>query len=172
MKINLSEFEFVTCTADNIDEILTLQEEVIASLDDPAILRRNTKQMFCDCVTAPNFTVGVRYGGKLVGLGILYYPVSAEEDLSHLLNGVNIEGKKSANYKLCMVEKDYRGNGLQVKLGQILSEQAKKSGVELLCATVSPDNEYSRNNMLKLGFEINNRVAKYGGIRDLFFKFI
>ena len=172
MKIDLAKFDYTQCSLDNVDEILALQEEVIASLDDPAILRRNTKQMFCDCVQSPNFTVGVRYGGKLVGLGILYVPQSEEEDLSHLLKGVDINGKKSANYKLCMVAKDYRGNGLQVKLGQILGERAKALGVELLCATVSPDNEYSRNNMLKLGFEINDRVAKYGGIRDLFFKFV
>ena len=99
-------------------------------------------------------------------------PTSMGEDLSHLLVNVEIQNKKTANYKLCMVEKDFRGNGLQVELGKILEEKAKEKGIELLCATVSPDNVYSRNNMLRLGYTLNTTLPKYGSIRDLFYKFI
>ena len=172
MKIDLSQLTFRACNDENIDEILDLQDRVIASLPDKSLLRKNTVEMFGECVTAPNYSVGVWHEKTLVGIGILYFAKDETEDLSQLLIGVENSTVKSANYKLCMVDKNYRGNGLQVRLGKMLEDRAKECGVKLLCSTVSPDNEYSRNNMLKLGYTINSRHEKYGSVRDLFYKFI
>ena len=172
MKIKLDELKFVEFKLNNLNEILQLQDEVILSLENPLLLRKNTPEMFVDCLTPPNYTIGVKSGDKLIALGVLYLPKDNEEDLSHLLIGVDLTGKKSANYKLCMVAKDYRGNGLQVALGKMLEDKAKEYGINLLCATVSPDNFYSRNNMLKLGYTFNTTLPKYNGVRDIFYKFI
>ena len=172
MKLPLTEFEFKTLSLENVPEILDLQDRVIASLTDPTQLRKNTVEMFTECVTAPNLTIGVYHGNLLIALGVLYYPTGLEEDLSHLLQGVDINGKKSAKYKLIMVDKEYRGNGLQCALGKRFEAHAKATGVTLLCATVSPDNKYSENNMLKLGYTLNATLPKYGSIRNLFYKFI
>ena len=172
MKIELSKFQFTTLKDENVPEILSLQDNVIASLNDPDILRKNTEEMFHECVRSPHFSIGVRYDGKLIGVGILYIPSSEQEDLSHLLVGVETTNKKSANYKLCMVDKEYRGNGLQYALGVMLENKAKELGVELLCATVSPNNAYSENNMLKLGYTLNTTLPKYGTIRNIFYKLI
>ena len=51
-------------------------------------------------------------------------------------------------------------------------EKAKNLGVELLCATVSPNNAYSENNMLKLGYTLNTTLPKYGSLRNIFYKLI
>lgn len=172
MKIPSTDFEFSVCTENNIHEILELQDSVINSLPNPALLRKNTEQMFLDCTVSPNISIGVRYNGKLVGIGILYVPTSLEEDLSHLLINVDTSNKKSANYKLCMVDKDYRGNHLQYTLGELLEKKAKEQGIDIICATISPDNAYSRNNMIKLGYTFNTTLPKYGSIRDIFYKII
>ena len=172
MKIDLKQLNFRECNEQNIDEILHLQDRVIASLPDKSLLRKNTVEMFCECVKSPNYSVGVWHEDTLVGIAILYYPADESEDLSHLLVSAVDTTVKSANYKLCMVDKNYRGNGLQVFLGEMLESRAKETGVKMLCATVSPDNEYSRNNMLKLGFSIDSRHEKYGSIRDVFYKII
>ena len=172
MKIDLDKLSFYECGKNDLEDILRLQEEVIASLMDKNLLRRNTEQMFIECLQNPNYTVGVRHEGRLVALSILYFPKDENEDLTHLLSGVEYNGIKSANLKLCMVAKDYRGNGLQVYLGKMLERRAKEQGVELLCSTVSPDNEYSQNNLRKLGYAVNSRHKKYGSIRDLFCKYI
>lgn len=170
MKIQPEEFEFKILTDKNVNEILALQERVISTLTNPDLLRRNTEQMFFECVKEPNYSIGTYHNGTLIGIGVLYYPTTLEEDLAHLLKGVDIKDKKSANYKLCMVDKNYRGNGLQVALGKMLEDKAKKDGINLLCATVSPDNFYSEQNMLKLGYKINTTLPKYGSIRNIFYK--
>lgn len=172
MKILPEEFEFRILKDKNVGEILALQDRVIATLDNPDLLRKNTEQMFFECVNEPNYSIGAFYNGTLIGIGVLYYPTDQTEDLSHLLVGVDIKGKKSANYKLCMVDKDYRGNGLQITLGKMLEDRAKKDGVNLLCATVSPINSYSESNMLKLGYILNTTLPKYGMVRNLFYKFV
>lgn len=172
MKILPNEFTFITLKNEHVSEILALQERIIASLPTPELLRRNTEQMFLECVSSPNLTLGAFYGGRLVGIGILYVPTDENEDLAHLLIDVNGEGALAANYKLCMVEEAYRGNGLQRKFGTLLEGFAKQNGIQLLCATVSPCNSYSHNNMLALGYTRNRTLQKYGMTRDLFYKFI
>lgn len=71
MKIDLSQLTFRACNDENIDEILDLQDRVIASLPDKSLLRKNTEEMFGECVTAPNYSVGVWHEKTLVGIGIL-----------------------------------------------------------------------------------------------------
>lgn len=170
MKISPNEFEFLTLTKNDVPKILDLQDRVIASLDNPELLRKNTEEMFLECVREPNLSIGVFYGGELIAIGILYFVTRPEEDLSGLLVGVDVAGKRTANYKLCMVDKPYRGNNLQYLLGRKLESYAKECGVELLCATVSPLNPYSENNVLKLGFIKNVTLKKYGAPRNLFYK--
>lgn len=172
MKRPISDFEFVALTEEHLPQILDLQERVIASMENPELLRKNTAEMFLECVQAPNLTIGVFVDDLLVAVGVLYVPDREEEDLAHLLVGVDVQGKRTANNKLCMVDAPYRGNGLQVRLGQLVERRAKEIGVDLLCATVSPLNPYSENNVLKLGFTKNRTLEKYGSPRNLFYKFI
>lgn len=170
MKISPSDFQFIPLKPSHVPQILALQDRVIASLENPELLRKNTEEMFLECVEKPNLSLGVFYGGEMIAIGILYFADRAEEDLAHLLVGVDISGKRTANNKLCMVDKPYRGNGLQRLLGEKLEAYAKSCGVNLLCATVSPLNPYSENNVLKLGFTKNRTLEKYGAPRNLFYK--
>ena len=172
MKIDIKEFQFVQLKEVDVPEILCLQDRVIASLPDPDLLRKNTEEMFFECVSSAHVSIGVKYNDKLIAVGILYFPSSDQEDLCHLLVGIDYKNKKSANYKLCMVDKEYRGNGLQYTLGIMLENKAKELGVNLLCATVSPINVFSEKNMLKLGYTLNTTLPKYGMVRNLFYKFI
>lgn len=170
MKFKESDFVFFTCGDEDIDDILNLQSSIFSSIDNQELLRKNTKKMFIECVKKPNITIGVKHKNKLIGLGILYIPINIEEDLSNLLIDVDTTNKKCANYKLCMVEKKYRGNNLQYILGKKLELEAKQQGVNILCSTVHPENIYSKNNLIKLGYSYNTTIKKYDNIRDLFYK--
>lgn len=172
MKLKEKDFQFFICGINDIEDILSLQTSVFDTLDNLSLLRKNTATMFLECVEKPNITIGVKYNNKFIALGILYVPSTIEEDLSHLLKGVDVLNKKCANYKLCMVDKNYRGNNLQYILGNKLETAAKKQGIYLLCSTVHPDNVYSKNNLIKLGYSYNTTVNKYNNIRDLFYKII
>ena len=65
------------------------------------------------------------------------------------------------------VQKDYRGMGLQRKMVQTAEMALNGQGRKILLCTVHPDNCYSLNNMLKQGYTIQKRVAKYGSERLL-----
>jgi RimJ/RimL family protein N-acetyltransferase len=155
-----------------LNDILLLQKETIASLPSPEILRENTAEMLSECLAPPHYTVGAWYNGVFVGFSVLYYPHDDAENLSLSLEGVDLTGLKTANNKLCIVREGYRGNALQYHLGKMLEQHAKNSGTNLLCATVSPKNQYSINNMLRLGFRYNRTLMKYGFERNLYYKFI
>lgn len=126
--------------------------------------------MFEECVNSPNYTIGAFYNNNLIAITILYVPVTDEEDLSKYAVGIDINNKKIANYKLAIVDPEYRGNNLQYLMGMKVLEEAKKNGFNLLFSTISPKNEYSRNNVKKMGFSKNADIKKYGFERELWAK--
>lgn len=63
------------------------------------------------------------------------------------------------------VRSDYRGKGLQAKMIRRAEEELSGKGHRILLSTVHPENSYSLNNLLGLGYAIEKRVAKYGSER-------
>lgn len=63
------------------------------------------------------------------------------------------------------VHRDYRGLGLQGKMVQMAEKELSGKGRKILLSTVHPENRFSLNNMLRLGYEIQKRVNKYGSER-------
>lgn len=165
-------FTLRRCTAADLPVILKMQEETLADLPDKEILRHNTAAMLAGCLEAPHITVGADCDGALAAFSVLYFPKDTAEDLAGLLETVDAAGKKCANYKLCIVGKAYRGNGLQYRLEQVLEEYAVAAGVQLLCTTVSPKNPYSIHNVLRLGYTFDHTLVKYGFTRNLYYKFL
>ena len=160
-----------TCDRTHLNEILTMQEEAIAALPQPHLLNRNTPQLFETVLTAPNVTVGAFCGDTLAGFASLFHPQTHEDDLSHTLETICVDGKKVANYKVTIVRAAYRGHGLQQRLEQELERYAKEQGVQVLCVTVSPDNLPSKRNIEKCGYVYDHTQIKYGNLlRDIYYK--
>lgn len=65
----------------------------------------------------------------------------------------------------------YRGNGLQYLLMQRAESDLKEQGFQYLLCTVHPENQYSRNNILRQGYRFVLQKKKYNGtIRDIMLK--
>lgn len=161
------EFELKPCGPADLPELLYIQDTAFAALDDPSLLRRNTPEMLDACLTPPHVTLGAWYEGTLAAFSILYVP-EADEDLSRSLIGLDLAGRRTANYKLCIVRPEFRGCGLQYHLGMALIAQAQAEGIEVLCATVSPKNRHSMDNIQRMGYTYNRTLMKYGWERDLY----
>lgn len=146
-----------------VDSIMKLQDSVIDGLENKDILRKNTREMFESCVIPPNLTIGVFYKDELVAVTIGVDAVGTPEDLSVGLK--QHEVKRPMNYKLTLVSEKVRGLGLQRELIRILERYAASRGYTHICATVSEENSYSLNNMLKCGFERDHEDIKYGGLK-------
>lgn len=165
------DFKMMPCTARRLPDILALQEAAFEVLENPEMLRRNTAEMLGKCLQKPHCTLGAFDGDKLAAIAILYDAENVpEEDLSHLLQTVNVEERKSANFKLCIVHPDYRGRKLQQLLGLKLEEAAKKKGIDILCSTVSPLNGASSHSLMKIGYRLDSVTEKYGFVRELYVK--
>ncbi len=57
----------------------------------------------------------------------------------------------------------YRGHHLQRRLMLFAEEELRKEGYHHLICTIHPENKYSMNNALSLGYEVKKICEKYGG---------
>ena len=78
------------------------------------------------------------------------------------------------DYKVCelggnLVLPEYRGLRIQNKLMAKGFELLKETEYRYVMGTAHPDNIFSVNNFLKLGYEIVADVKKYGGLRRYVF---
>ena len=159
------------CAAGELPQVLALEETVISRLEDPSLLRKNSLEMWQRCLQPPHYSLGAWAETQLIALAVLYVP--GEEDreaLAPLLQTVNPVGHKAAHYKICLVHPDWRGNHLQVRLGQLLHTEALHRGCDLLCATASPLNTASIKSLQQLGYTADCKLKKYGSERILFYK--
>lgn len=170
MKINIDDFIIKQCTEKDLEEVLNIQDEAFRYLGASELLRKNTPEMLLESLRPPHITLGAWYGEKLVAFSVLYFPADEKEDLAIYLEGVELAGMKAANYKLCIVRKDFRGNSLQYELGSRLMQYAAQSGINVLCATASPHNAHSIHNIELMGFKYNKTLEKYGYMRNLYYK--
>ena len=141
---------------DDLPAILELQEETILGLKDKTILRKNSPEILLQSISEQNIALGVFINDELIAIGLTVLPVPPETDLRE---------------KLIIVKEKYRGNGLQRKLIRLMEEEALSRGVTHLCTSVSPNNPYSYNNVLAMGYEFDHQEEIYGGLlRNIYVK--
>lgn len=170
MKISIDNFDFRQCSLEDLGRILEIQENALATLESEELLRKNTTEMLEECLIAPNITIGAWYDNRLVAFSVLYFPKDKSESLVAELEGISANELSSANYKLCIVDKEFRGNSLQYELACRLLKQASDMGIGIICATASPNNTHSISNIERLGFLYNRTLSKYGYTRNLYYK--
>ena len=162
------------CSTEDIHVILELQESVFADLGDQSdLLRRNTEETFERCMKEPNFTIGVFDGEDLAALCIMEDARGRADDLGISIKNEQAKQSKYADFKLVMVKKEYRGQGLQKALMGILEKNARKRGYQYLLTSVSPYNQYSRENIRSMGYTYDTSKTLYGGLeREIYVKCI
>ena len=155
------------CAKEDIDKLLDLQDDAFASLDDPALLRRNSRDMLLECLSPPHYALGAFDGETLAAVGILYRGGNSDENLARMTGVPERELDRCENIKLIIVRTDCRGRGLGRRLTALLEEEAERRGTVMLCATVSPRNAPSLANFERLGYKRYGTFAKYGGLERL-----
>ncbi len=164
MKIDVNTLEYKRLTIDSIPLILEVQEEAFAYANgNTDFLRRNTYETLAPCFDGDSIVLGAFSGETLVAFGILFVAGSGGENLAKDVERID-DILTSANVKLVIVRPDYRGNGLQRELVKKLEDSAKDMGYAWLCATVAPTNNWSYDNFIKSGFELDKILVKYGGL--------
>ena len=156
-------------TIADLEAVLDLQDITISGLKDKSILRKNSSDIFAHALSERNIALGVFDESDLIAVGIAVDPDPPETDLRTNLKKFTVD--KAMDLKLIIVKEEYRGNGLQRKLIQLLEEEALSRGVTHFCTSVSPDNPHSFNNFLAMGYEFDHQEELYGGLlRNIYVK--
>ena len=155
--------------AEDLDAILELQETTILGLKDRSVLRENTPEILLQSIADRNIALGAFCNQELAAIGIAVDPVPPETDLRANLQTHTVG--KAMDLKLIIVKEGYRGNGLQRALTCILEKIAYTRGFTHFCTSVSPNNPYSVNNTLAMGYEYDHQEELYDGLlRNVYVK--
>ncbi|MBR4402558.1 MAG: GNAT family N-acetyltransferase [Flavobacteriales bacterium] len=164
----MNKFMFRPIDSSAIDTVMEIQQAAFDVMENTEILRANTRDMLIDCLenhySMGAFVVDDNGIEKMVAFGILYFPGSTDENLAQYLYDDIKNYDIYANMKLIIVLPQYRGQGLQRTLTEVLEYEARRRGIQELFCTVSPLNTHSHNNMTASGYEFIKLVeGKYDG---------
>ncbi len=98
------------------------------------------------------------------GLFTTIFPELGQENLGRDLGFSNEDLMKTAHMETVVIAPAYRGHHLQARLMAKAEEDLKDAGYKHLLCTIHPDNPYSMNNALSLGYKVEKLVDKYGGL--------
>lgn len=150
----------------DIDQIMTLQEEILEGLEDKQIYSPTDRDEFEDYINNDGVLLGyVSTDNELIAMGVY---VEKGYDQQNYAYDIDLEGEsilKVGQIESTVVSQAFRGNRLQQILCEILEEISRANGMEIICATASPYNDFSVNTFKKLGYEVRKDKLKYGGLR-------
>lgn len=156
-----------TLTLEDLPAIIKLQEEVCAALPSPCLYVPFTQdEILHELSSFPTHTIGfVTDTHELIALGI-YKALGNSPDNYGCHYGLSGEILHHIGHvDTTIVAPSFRGNKLQRHLILTMEDLARKEDQKILCATVSPENPYSLNTFLDLGYSIKADKPMYGGLR-------
>lgn len=147
-------------TLNELESLFEMQNRIRAQMDDPEQFIPNEKEELRDNILN-NLVIGVWVAQTPIAMGIVRYDGNVDTNYAHHFNVPQGEIAYWANADTVVVDPKWRGNGLQQRLVELFFQWRRPNIVGMGC-TVSPKNQFSLNNMLASGFEIESRAQMYG----------
>ncbi|WP_353892832.1 GNAT family N-acetyltransferase [Proteinivorax hydrogeniformans] len=172
MSLMLENLSLKPITEDNLDDLLSLQNEIVKQINSDEMFEPETKDGLLPLIENDKiYILGCYTDQTLIAYGTLLFPKFDKENLGYDLEFAKEELPFVAHVDSIAVHPKYRGLGLQTFIGNYLGSIAKNQGFKHLMSTVSPDNFHSINNVFKQGYKIKKLTSKYGGKkRYIFYK--
>ena len=101
-------------------------------------------------------------GDRIAAVFCIVYPGLEAFNIGYDLGFTEENLSRVVHMDTAAVHPDYRGRGLQNRM--MAHAEGELQGKILLC-TIHPDNCYSLNNVLKLGYNIEKKTRRYGSVR-------
>ncbi len=147
-----------------LDELIDITESTLSNNEFWLPLKETAKNHFFDDEWTEFY--GMFDGEKLIGAAALFFD---EYEYGESLAQLNISVGRVAEIGRAMVHPDYRGNNFLYSINLQLKEIAEKKSIEMLLATIHPDNIASRKSFEKLGMQKQCTYKKSQGfMRDIF----
>lgn len=132
-------------------ELFQVMEQCLPTFD-PAFCMPSTLEFFEQMINGCGIVIIAETENRIVGYAVLDLTLFHESKNVATL-GLAGEEMYTANFEVCMVLKEHRGQGIQKKLMEQLLIIAKEHGRKHIYTTTHPGNKASLNNILKSGFE-------------------
>lgn len=173
--IEKTELPFIVrrLSIDDLKEILFVQEQVFNKLENKNVLQPLTIEEYQNILGSNGLMIGGFAKGDLIAFRALVVPPIDEEHLGIDIGLSKDELDKVIYQEISNVLFDYRGNGLQKLLANlIMNELAQEEhAFRYICCTVAPFNIPSLKDKFAQGMMIAALKDKYGGLlRYIFVK--
>ena len=162
---NGGKIDVIQLSVDHLDEILVLQQTVIGSLTTGAFLQPLMQEEFLGILHGKGVMIGAYYEDQLIAFRAMLEPEVDEEGHLGLDAGVPIDELSTVIYsEISNVDPYFRGNNLQVLLGEILMQEIDTEKFRYVCTTVAPFNIASLKDKFAHGMKIVALKVKYGDL--------
>ncbi|WP_087974491.1 hypothetical protein [Oceanobacillus rekensis] len=157
----------------DLPNIIKLQSKVVKALPEPDVLQPLTIEEYTNILNGETLMIGVFVEEKLIAFRAMLVPENDEEGLGADI-GLSEEVFPTIIYsEISNVDPDFRKNGLQTYMGEILVNNINRKLFRYVLATVAPFNIPSLKDKFSLGMEIAVLKEKFDGklryvfVRDL-----
>ena len=158
--------DFRKGTTDDTERLITFLEEIREGmtrkdwlyLDPPEVVRAMMADGSMDLWVAED-------RGRLAAIFDVLYPGLQSFNYGYDLDLPQEDLLRVVHMDTSAVHPAYRGLGLQTSMIREAEKALSGKGHRILLCTAHPENKFSLNNLLGLGYTVQKRIAKYGSER-------
>lgn len=173
LKQNNERFYVTLLTLENIEQILSLQNVVVETLEDKSRLQPLSLEEFQYILEGNGMMIGAFIKNELIAFRALLVPPIDDEHLGLDIGLSESELHRVIYQEISNVHPNCRGNGMQKILATVIMDELQKENnkYDYVCCTVAPFNIPSLKDKFSQGMEIAALKEKYGGsMRYVFVK--
>lgn len=164
------DFVVKNLSLDDLPAILHLQQKVIHHLEYQEILQPLNAEEYSYILQGHGEMIGIFVEDRLIAFRALLIPKPEDEYLGELAKIPPEERKKIIYSEISNVDPDYRGQGLQQFMGNIIMKRIDSKKFRYVLATVAPFNIPSLKDKFRLGMKIVALEEIYNGKLRYVFK--
>lgn len=173
LKQNNERFHVTLLTLENIEQILSLQNVVVETLEDKSRLQPLSLEEFQYILEGNGMMIGAFIKNELIAFRALLVPPIDDEHLGLDIGLPESEIHRVIYQEISNVHPNWRGNDMQKILATVIMDELQKedSKYDYVCCTVAPFNIPSLKDKFAQGMKIAALKEKYGGsLRYVFVK--
>jgi hypothetical protein len=161
---NGKEIEIRHLSVKNINEILLLQRKVIDALTTESFLQPLSDEEFSTILNGKGLMIGAYFDNVLIAFRAMLEPELDDEHLGKDAGLPESVWPQVLYSEITNVDPEFRGNNLQVILGEIILGEVDKTRFRYICTTVAPFNIASLKDKFAHGLQIVSLKRKYGNM--------
>lgn len=154
---------------EDLPVIMKIMHTALELVEDKSWYAVDSEEFVRNCIEKQGFALKAMVDGNIAGFLTVRYPWEEEDNLGDYIGLSEEEKMFVAHMESAAVLPEYRGLRIQNQLMAKGFELLKDTEYKYVMGTAHPDNVFSVNNFLKLGYEVVADVKKYGGLRRYVF---